>query len=400
MLNVVSLWEAVQIILNSELSFKREYETVNINNCSGRILYEDIFSSEYIPAFDRSTVDGYAVKATDTYGSSEALPSQLDIIGEVLMGEKTETILNEGQCVKISTGGMLPEGADSVVMVENTDCTFDEFCLIFKSVSPFENVTKKGDDFKKGQLILEKGTLLSSKHVGVLAALGISEVKVTKKIRLGIISTGDELVDITEKPENGKIRDVNSHLLISLSEEMGCIWTEYGIVEDNYESILKAVKKASDENDIVLISGGSSAGVKDMTVNVISALGKVHFHGIALKPGKPTIYGTINGKAVFGLPGNPAAAFYVTLLIVKPLTHKLYEMKSKQRTAKLKMSRNISSNHGREEVLSVRINGETAEPVYAKSAFVSALSQCDGYIIIDRNCEGLKENEEVTVHLF
>ena len=400
MLNVVSLSQANRIIKNNELSFNCESETVRLSECLGRVLYSDIFSAEDIPSFNRSTVDGFAVKAADTYGSSESLPSQLEIIGEILMGEKAERALEDGQCIRISTGGMLPDGADSVVMVENTDCTFEEFCLIFKAVSPFENVTKKGDDFKNGQLILKKGTLLSSKHIGVLSALGICEVKVAKKIKVGIISTGDELVDISEAPENGKIRDINSHLLISLADEMGCLWTEYGIIKDTYEAILAAVEKASEENDIVLISGGSSAGVKDMTVKVISSLGSVHFHGIALKPGKPTIYGTVNGKAVFGLPGNPAAAFYVTLLTVKELINTLYGITTPDKTAKYKISRNISSNHGREEVLSVKINGDKVEPVYTKSAFVSALSQCDGYVIIDRNSEGLKENEDVTVHLF
>ena len=399
MLNVVSLEKARQIIEESTLVYERKAEVASLDECIGRVLYDDVYSPEDIPGFDRSTVDGFAVKSEDTFGASEALPSQLDIKGEILMGENTSLSLNEGECIKISTGGMLPEGADSVVMVEHTDSDFGDFSLIYKSVSPFENVTRKGDDFRKGQLLLKKGTVISSKHIGVLAALGIAKVKAVEKIRVGIISTGDELVPVENTPENGRIRDVNTHLLTSLITENGALYKKYGIIKDEYSEIYSAVKKASEENDIVLISGGSSAGVKDMTVKVISDLGEVLFHGIALKPGKPTIYGTVNGKAVFGLPGNPAAAFYVTLLTVMPLIERLYEADTTKISVTKKISCNISSNHGREEVVSVRISGGYAEPVYSKSAFVSALSGCDGYIVVDRNSEGLKENEEVTVYL-
>lgn len=400
MLNVVSLEEAQKIINSSPLSYTPERETIPLTECVCRVLSQDIYSEENIPPFDRSTVDGFAVKSADTYGSSESMPSQLDVTGEIFMGEQAAVSVSQGECVRISTGGMLPEGADSVVMVENTDCSFDELCLVFKAVSPFENVTRKGDDLKKGQLVLERGTRLSSRHIGVLAAIGISSVPVMKKISVGIISTGDELVDINEKPEVGKIRDINSYLLTAFTKEKGCTVKNYGIIGDSFDEIYSAVKKASDENDVVLISGGSSAGMKDMTVKVISALGEVNFHGIALKPGKPTIYGTAKGKAIFGLPGNPAAAFYVSLLTVKPLIEKLFGMKSEGKTVKCRISKNLSSNHGREEVVGVKINADKATPVYAKSAFVLPLAECDGYILIDRNSEGLKENEEVTVNIF
>ncbi len=400
MLNVVSLKEAIRIITEAQLSFTPEAERVKLSQSVGRILYEDVYSGENIPSFDRSTVDGFAVKSSDTYGSSESMPSQLNAIGEILMGEEALIPLSEGECVRISTGGMLPQGADSVVMVENTDCTFEDLCLVFKAVSPFENVIRKGDDLKEGQLILKKGSLISSKHIGVLAASGMSHVNVCKKIRIGVISTGDELIKAEEKLTVGKIRDVNTHLLMALAEEMGCVGNEYGIIGDSFDEIYSAVKKAVEENDIVLISGGSSAGVKDMTVKVISSLGKVYFHGIALKPGKPTIFGTAEDKAVFGLPGNPAAAFFVTILTVKPLIQKLYESKNITDTLQCRISKNISSNHGREEVVCVKIIDGKAVPVYAKSAFVSPLSESDGYIIVERNSEGLKENDEVTVYLF
>ncbi len=400
MLNVVSLEKSKEIIAERLSSYCIEAEAVSLKDSLGRVLFSDVLSSENIPSFNRSTVDGFAVIASDTYGSGESIPSQLNVVGEILMGEKADIKIGEGECARISTGGMLPENADGVVMVENTDCTFDEFCLIFKAVSPFENVTRKGDDLIEGQLVLKKGTVLSSKHIGVLASLGITHLDVAKKIRVGIISTGDELVSIDSPAEIGKIRDINTHILSALVSELGCIGTEYGIVDDSFEAILKATEKAADENDIVLISGGSSAGVKDMTVKVIDKLGEVYFHGIALKPGKPTICGKAKNKAVFGLPGHPGAAYYVTLMTVKPLIEKLYGTEFKNNILYCPISQNISSNHGREEIVSIKIIDGKAVPVFSKSGFVSALSGSDGYIIIDRNSEGLKTDDTVKVYLF
>ncbi len=400
MLNVVSLKQAKRTVSEKLTSYEISGEKVSLADALGRVLFTDIFSREFIPPFDRSIVDGYAVISSDTYGSSESIPCQLNVSGEVLMGEKADIKINGGECVKISTGGMLPENADSVVMVENTDASFDDFCLIFKAVGPFENVTRKGDDIREGQLILKKGTVISSKHIGVLASLGITDAEVFRKIRIGIISTGDELVPAEKTPEAGQIRDVNSHILSAMVREWNCIGTEYGIVQDSFDEILKAVEKAAEENDIVLISGGSSAGVKDMTVKVISQLGEVYFHGIALKPGKPTIFGKANGKAVFGLPGHPGAAFYVTLMTVKPLIEMLCSVNCKERTRICTITQNISSNHGREEIVSVKISEGKAQPVFSKSGFVSVLAESDGYIIIDRNTEGLKVGDEVEAYLF
>ncbi len=400
MLKVVSVQTAGEIIKESFEALKIQTETIPLESASGRVLAEDIISEESIPAFDRSTVDGYALKASDTYGSSESIPSQLDIIGEILMGEKAEAEIIDGQCIKISTGGMLPEGTDSVVMVENTDSSFGDICLVYKSVSPFENVNRKGDDIKEFSPVFSKGRTITSRETGVLAALGISKVTVFKKPKVGIISTGDEIVPIETELTVGKIRDINSHILYALMEENNCESTMYGIVKDEYDSILSVMKKAVSENDIVLISGGSSAGARDMTVDIISRLGEVYLHGIAMKPGKPTIVGKIDGKAVFGLPGHPTAGYFVALRLVKPLTDMLLHRKNESIPIKAKMLHNISSNHGREEILCVKLTKEGALPIYGKSGVISLLSQSDGYIIIDRNCEGLKAGDETEIFLF
>ena len=400
MLKVVAVETALEIIKENFSDTPLSTETVSLINSLGRVLSEDIVSKENIPAFDRSTVDGYALKASDTYGSGESIPSQLDIVGEILMGEKAESEIKDGECIKISTGGMLPEGADSVVMVENTDNSFGDICLVYKSVSPYENVNRKGDDIKDGSLVFSKGRSISSREIGVLAALGISEVNVYRKPRIGIISTGDEIVPVESQLSFGKIRDINSHMLSCLLKENGCETTLYGIVKDVYDGILTAMKNAVSENDIVLISGGSSAGARDMTVDIISKLGEVYLHGIAMKPGKPTIVGKIDEKAVFGLPGHPVASYFVTLRLVKSLVDIMLCRNDNARRIKSKMLCNISSNHGREEILCVKLTDEGAIPVYGKSGVISLLSESDGYIIIDRNCEGLKSGDEAEIYLF
>ncbi len=400
MLNVVSVEKAVEIINNKFSFMKTDKEKVKLADSIGRTLSGDIVSLCDIPSFNRSVVDGYAVAAADTYGASESIPSQLKVIGEIFMGEEATIEIKTGECVKISTGGMLPIGADSVVMVENTDSSFDDFCLIFKPVSPFENVIRQGDDLKKGEVILKKGTVITSKEIGVLSSLGLTEIDVFKEIKVGIISTGDELVSVEIEPKIGEIRDINTHLLSALCKEYGCDVKTYGIVKDKFEEINFAVKAASAENDIVLISGGSSAGAKDMTIKVISELGEVYFHGIAMKPGKPTILGKINNKAVFGLPGHPSAAYFVTIRFVGALIDKIYNKNKEKSASLLPISQNISSNHGREEMIAVKIENGTAIPLLSKSGAVSSLTESDGYIVIERNSEGLQKDDIVKVYLF
>ena len=400
MLKVVSTKEADEIIARELSSFSPFSENVKIEELIGRILSEDIIAGENVPSFDRVTVDGYAVISSDTFGSSESIPSQLEIRGEILMGQQTDSAIASGQCMKISTGGMLPEGADSAIMVENTENAFDGSCLVYKAVSPFENVTKKGDDIKKGSVVLKKGTLFSSKHIGVLAGLGITGALCFKKLKVGIISSGDEVVDVSRTPAPGQVRDINSHILSALFEENGCESIRYGIVEDSYERLYEVTKKAYAECDIILLSGGSSAGTRDMTVKVISELGEVFVHGIAMKPGKPTIIGRIQDKAVFGLPGHPAAAYFTALRFVVPLIKRAYGTNTEPNKVGAVTSFNISSNNGREEFIPVRLEKGVAYPIFRKSGVISLLCEADGYTVIDRNKEGLKTGEAITVNLF
>ena len=400
MLNVVSMDEAIRITQAEFSSYEIGNEKLNISDCIGRVLAEDIVSNENIPPFDRSTVDGYAVLSSDTFGAGESMPSMLSLTGEILMGEQAKDTLSSGECIKISTGGMLPKGADSVVMVEHTEQMIDGTCLIYKAVSPYQNVTKKGDDVKIGQKVINKGTLITSKHIGILCALGITEVECAKKIKVGIISSGDEIVPVEESVPLGKIRDINSHFLASLIKENGYDAKEYGIVRDDFDELYCTLQKAADECDAVLISGGSSAGAKDMTAAVIDKNGEVFFHGIAVKPGKPTIFGKVKGKAVFGLPGHPAAAYLITKTVVMNLLRFCSKQESKPLTLSAEITESISSNHGREELVPVILKGSKAHPLFFKSGLVSLLSSADGFVIIPRNKEGLFKDEKVTVYLF
>ncbi len=395
MLNVLTREEAVQIIRDKTSRIIPETEKVKIDCALGRILSADIISTESIPSFDRTTVDGYAVCASDTFGAGGSSPVQLEIVGEILMGENANFTLKNGQCAKISTGGMLPKGADASVMVEHTDSE-DELCLVYKSVAPFENVTKTGDDISIGETVLKKGTVISPKQIGVLSALGIYEISVFKKPIIAIISTGDE---ISKSPEIGQIRDINTYLLSSLATTYGFDVYEYGVVKDDRKDIENAVKKCLNKADAVLISGGSSAGTRDMTADIIDTFGKVYFHGIAMKPGKPTIFGMVDEKPVFGLPGHPLAAYFVFRLIVTEYLRNIMGMSVDKPKRNGLLSVNIPSNHGREEFLCIRYDeNNKIVPVHTKSGIVSVLSEAEGFIVISRNEEGLFKETNVDVY--
>ena len=396
MLNVLNREDAVELIKEKTVQLSVESEKVNIHNACGRVLACDIVSPENVPSFDRTTVDGYAVNAADTFGAGASIPAQLEIAGEILMGENADFSLRRGQCAKISTGGMLPKGADAAVMVEHTAFA-KGLCLVYKSVAPGENITKKGDDISAGETALKKGTLIKPSQIGVLAALGISEVQVYKKPVIAVISTGDEIVNDNPKP--GQIRDVNTFLLSAAIKQSGCEVIEYGAVADKREEIENAVKECVKTADAVIISGGSSAGARDMTVDIIDTLGKAYFHGIAMKPGKPTIFGIINGKPVFGLPGHPLAAYFVFRLIVNEYIGKLMNMSPKKPSGNGILAENIPSNHGREEFLCVKMNeNNEIVPLHTKSGIISVLSEATGFIRIPRNAEGTNKGTVMEIY--
>jgi len=398
LLNVKTPNEA-EIIIQSMYEVKRtQTEAIGLDGCWARTLSFDVVSSEFVPGFDRSTVDGYAVIASDTFGCSDSLPAVLNLSGEILMGDAAAGNIRSGTCIAVSTGGDLPEGTDAVVMIEHTEDYGDGLIGILRPAAPGNNIIFKGDDVSPGDLILKAGTVLTPHYIGILSALGINIVNIMKKPVVGVISTGDELVSPSVKPGRGQVRDVNTPLLMAAAEKFGAEALAYGIIRDDADCLSSAVMKAVKECDVVLISGGSSAGLRDMTANVIEAVGKLLFYGIAMKPGKPTILGVIDDKPVFGLPGHPVAAYFVTELFVRPLIAGLMGAEVRRLTTTAKISEAISSNHGRAEFIAVTLgeNG-SAHPIRGKSGLIASLANAGGYISIPRDSEGLPSGATVTV---
>ena len=400
MLNVVTREEAVRIILE-KIPEAAEAETIGLSEALGKVVAEDILSPEDLPAYARSTVDGFAVHAADTYGCSEALPAMVTYAGKVLMGEDEKRVLPKGSCMQVPTGGQVPDGADAVVMVEHSEDLGDQFRYMLKPVAPGENVNAKGDDIALGGVAVPKGTLIEPRHTAVLAALGISELKVRKPLTVGILSTGDELVDYTETPKGTEIRNINSVTLAAAVEALGCHAKQYPIVPDEEDALREAIDTVRKECDFLIISGGSSVGERDNVNRVLASFGEVYFHGVALKPGKPTMFAMLDGDVpAFGLPGHPAAAFYTFHLFAKPAILKRRGAIAVPRYVEAELSQKVPSNHGREEILGVALEDGKAVPLPAKSGVVSVLSRADGTITIPRDLEGLEWGAKVKVLLF
>ena len=393
--------EEVLALIEQEFAPVAETEMVFLGNAMGRVLALDITAGEYVPGFDRSTVDGYAVRARDTFGCTDAIPAILPLKGEVLMGEGAEFPLNAEECVAVPTGGAVPVGADAVVMIEYTEDYGDGTIGISRPVAPGENLIFRGDDVFPGKVILKAGHVLSSQDIGALAAIGRVEVPVVKKLTVGVISTGDELVAPEEIPGPGQVRDVNSPMLEAMLTGFGAEVINYGIVVDEEELLAQTVRRAIRECDAVLLSGGSSVGVKDAACRIMESMGQILFHGIAIKPGKPTILGKSGGKAMVGLPGHPVAAYFITKLFVLPLLSRIMGRKQEIYTTTARVTESISANHGRAQVHCCRLekrDGQLwASPIRGKSGLITTLAGAEGYFVIDRDCEGLHQGAEVQV---
>ncbi|HHO47879.1 MAG TPA: molybdopterin molybdenumtransferase MoeA [Desulfobacteraceae bacterium] len=386
-------------------------ETIPLAQGLGRILAADVISPEPLPPFSRSTMDGFAVRARDTFGCSESEPALLTIAGEIAMGQSgTDLTLAPGQTAIIWTGGELPVNADGVVMVEYTNQPDKGTVEIFRPVAPGENIIRAGEDFPRGATVLHKGQRLRPQDLGVLAGLGITGLQVARKPVAAIISTGDELAEPGLQPEPGKIRDINSTTLTALVEECGGIAVPLGIIGDDAESMLVACRKAlALPADMVLLSGGSSVGRRDFTLQTLEGLdgSELLAHGVSIRPGKPTILAKTGNAALFGLPGHVGSAIVVFHLFVRPLLRKLGGAGA---TSGLRMIRavtaeQIPSTIGREDFVRVALEwGEDspprAVPLYGKSGLLNPLVRADGLLIINRDTEGLDRGEPAEVMLF
>ncbi len=382
-------------------------EKVSLLEANGRILAESIVAQHNLPEGQRSTMDGYAVRAQDTNGASSGTPIYLKIDGEVAMGEQYDRALSRGCCCRIWTGGFLPEGSDAVVMIEYTE-EVDAITLeISKAVAVAENTMLPGEDLRQGETIFRAGHCLRAQDIGVLAAMGIYQIPVYQKLKVGIIASGDELVSPDDICPLGKIRDINTYTISNLLKKDGFIPCQYGIVHDDELALRSKIIDALRECDVLLLTGGSSVGVRDLTINVLNSMedSRVFFHGISVRPGKPTIFARVGNKPVFGLPGPPVSAYVIVNFFVLPFLNKFSGGSNPPRKQSLQAiaGENIHSVAGREDYLRVRIVLSEEEtkfyPTNQKSGLITSLTDSDGYACVPEGCEGIRQGQEWEVLL-
>ena len=401
------------IDLDQAFEYIREFTPVGIENIPvadslGRIIAQDIVADMDLPDFRRATMDGYAVQGASTFGASDGNPAYLSVIGSVAMGESSNQSIGPGQAVRIATGGMLPQGADSVIMVEHTESIDETTIEAYRSVAPGQNIIEVGEDYPKGKTVLNSGIRIRPQEAGLLAAFGRQEIAVRQRPVIGIISTGDEIVATDETPGPGQIRDINTFTLSGLVQQSGGQCTSYGIIKDDYDELLKTCQQALAQCDMVMVSGGSSVGARDLTIEILDAMPETNilFHGISISPGKPTILAKAHGKAFWGLPGHVVSAMVVFSQVVKPFMEYIAGLDSELHSALRRpalLSRNLSSAQGRIDFVRVRLVDKEgalwAKPILGKSGLINTMVQADGLIEIGLNTEGLDQGAVVEVIL-
>jgi len=398
--------------LEDVLSLTREFdpteaETVDTREAFSRILAEDVAAPGDMPGFRRATMDGFAVNASATFGASESTPAWLEIQGTVPMGQVPDFELAPGKAAHISTGGMLPKGADAVVMVEHTQTIDDTSVEIYKSVAPLQHVIDTSEDFASGDVVLAAGTFIRPQEAGLAAGLGFTTLPVHRVPVVGIISTGDEIIPIDQDPAPGRIRDINSYTLRGFVQEAHAQVIQYGIVKDDPDQLRKVCEKALKQTDMVLISGGSSVGTRDYSVEVLSALPdtRILVHGMSVSPGKPTILAKSGSKPVWGLPGQVVSAMVVMKMVVIPFLQRIQGHRVPKPLVRVpaKLTRNVASAQGRRDFVRVMLEtgetGLTAKPVLGKSGLIRTMVLADGLLDIGENLEGLEKNTVTQVIL-
>ncbi|MEE8120508.1 MAG: gephyrin-like molybdotransferase Glp [Anaerolineales bacterium] len=408
-LHLISPSEALEIILDAlPKSWAADIEVVSTREAHGRILAERVSAPHPLPPFPRSTVDGYAVQAKDTFGASGALPSYLQLVGEILMGKSPTLEVHTGEAAQVHTGGTIPDGTDAVVMLEDTQLIDGGEIEVHRSAGVGQNILLEGEDVQQGDVVLEPGTLLRPQEIGGLMALGITSVSVAIPPRVGILSSGDEVVPPEMEPGPAQVRDVNSYTLSAVIDRLGGHPILRGIVPDQHDALFEAVKQSHQEDDLIIITAGSSVSARDITGDVIQSLGApgVLVHGISIKPGKPTILAVADDIPLIGLPGNPVSALVVGALILAPLIRRFLGIRQVLPTPQIlaRLSINIVSLAGREDFIPVRLQksdeGYIAEPVFGRSNLIFTLVRADGLIHIPPDATGLSAGTEVLVTLF
>jgi len=405
--NVLPPASALKVLLD-HLPVRVRAESVSTAEALDRVLAESLIAPSSLPAFPRSTMDGYAVRAADTFGASESLPAYLSVVGEVPMGRASDVKIEPTQAAVVYTGGVIPPGADAVVMIERTQKLDATNIEVLRAVAPGENVISVGEDVKVGEALLAPGHVLRPQDLGGLMALGMTRVKVATRPRVAIISTGDEVVPPDVEPGPGQVRNVNTYTVAGLVAHAGGLALPQGIVRDSFDALLSVARAGLDAADALVIAAGSSVSTRDLTADVVNHLGKpgVLVHGVSVKPGKPTILGVCQDKPVIGLPGNPVSATVVAGLFLVPVLWRLQGVDEPpdRRRVTAKLTHNIASVPGREDYVQVKVverDGELwADPVFGKSNLIYTMVKADGLLCVPLDSNGVHEGEWVEVSLF
>jgi molybdenum cofactor synthesis domain-containing protein len=391
--------EEARRIIEAHLTGIERIERAPLTAASDRVLAVDVVSALDVPPFSRAAMDGYAVRAQDTFGASRTEPVRLRCIEQVFTGQIAAHALESGQCAEVATGAPLPEGADAVVMVEESDADGSDV-RIFMPAYPKQNVGRQGADIQRGQTVLHAGDALTPSKVGVLAALGLTDIQVFAQPRVAILSTGNEIVAPGQPLAPGQIYDINRFTMAALIERHGGIAVPYSTVADTLEDLSRAVDECL-ENDVLVFSGGSSVGKRDLTLDVLAARGEVFFHGIAVKPGKPMAFGQIGNRLFFGMPGYPTSCLTNTYALLVPALRRMARLPPwSPRTVRLPLGARIVSATGRHQFYTVRIENDTAMPAFKSSGDITSMSRADGYIEINTHTDIVDQGEMVEVKLF
>ncbi len=397
-LNLMDQDEVKKII--ESLKIYRKIEKIDLSDVYQRILAEDIYAVIDLPPFDRAAMDGYAVRAQDTFGASEDNPLSLDLIEKIGAGDVPLKKVAKGKCTEVGTGAPMPEGADAVVMVEFTNLE-DETVQIYEAVAPGMNVSARGSDMKKGEKLLSEGSLLTPERIGALSAIGMSQIPVFSKPTVAVISTGNELIKPGQELKYGKLYDINSETISNAVKACGCIPIISKIVKDDYDTIKNKIHEFKD-TDIIITSGGTSAGAGDVLRQVVDDMGRVLVHGISVKPGKPTLIGTLPGGdgdiILFGLPGYPVSALMIFNAFVAPFLREIAGNSGHQQKKEfltLKLSRRYHSARGRSHYALAKIKDNLAIPILKDSGAITALAEADGYFEVPKNVEIIEKGEKI-----
>lgn len=396
--SLTPLPDARRIIIENIREIER-VEVVKIEDALNRILASDIISEIDVPSFHRASMDGFACIAEDTFNAEQFSPKVLRVVDVVHAGSIPRKGVKRGECIRIATGAMLPDGANAVIRVEDTETDGNQV-KIFKPSHPFANVSKRGEDIKARELVLRKGEYLNPGRIGVLASLGIQKVEIFEKPKTAVIPTGNEIAELGDELSAGKVYDINTYTLSSIIIENNCIPVCYDIVRDERNELERAIRDAL-KYDMIIISGGSSVGERDLLSEILSELGKVLFHGVQVKPGKPTLFAIVDDKPIFGMPGYPTACLMSAYTLLTPGLRAMARLPEREEVVKKKVaSRRIVSSLGRFQFLTVRIEGDYAVPVYKESGAITSMANAQGYIEIPSNIDLIEKGDEVEVRMF